>query len=155
MFPQQQHITTYFRCQVKITVDNGCQVWEDYDMENTSTSSVETQSLPFCPLEESGVTNARQHDTVCADCGVAFARKGRQRFCSSPCRQRSYRKGFSHALQLQGKKNQRLNRRNHWAGQRMRDKSFMENLAHLCGPEPSHKIPLGALTLKSFSKEAS
>jgi hypothetical protein len=147
-----------------------------------STAPAESQTLSACPPEKLGVTLCpcgtpftpaskvnrfcssacrqasyrKSFSDVTCDCGVVFTPVSEVNlFCSNACRQRVYRLSPAHRACLLGLKTQRMNRRNHWVGERMRDKSFMENMAHLNGPEPSHKFPLGALTLKSFSKVTS
>jgi hypothetical protein len=122
-------------------------------MQITNTTSVEIQLLPVCKGDISSVTNATDsHNTVCAECGVSFAPKGRQRFCSGVCRQRAYRRSPAHRAQLDGKKQQRMNRRNAWVAQRVRDKAY-GTFPQLSGPEPSFKFPLSSLTLQTFSKK--
>jgi len=180
MFPQQQHITTYFRCQVKITVDNGCQVWEDYDMENTSTSPVETQSLSACPPEKLGVTLCpcgtpftpaskvnrfcssacrqasyrKSFSDVTCDCGVVFTPVSEVNlFCSNACRQRVYRLSPAHRACLLGLKTQRRNRRVYQHREKYRACSIGFD-SRFGGPVNETVPSVGMLNLKNFSKKA-
>jgi hypothetical protein len=93
--------------------------------------------------------------TECAECGATFKSEGKHHlYCSGACRQRAYRKSPAHRVQLNGKKQQRMNRRNAWVASRVRDKAY-GTFPQLSGPEPTFKYPLGALDLKRFSKVAS
>jgi hypothetical protein len=88
----------------------------------------------------------------CADCGFPFATENKQqRFCSSPCRQRAYRKSPAHRAQLDGKKQQRRNRRLYQHQEKYRACSIGFD-SRFGGPINESVPSVGNLDLKQFSK---
>lgn len=118
-------------------------------MPNTNDASTDTPLVS--QSTESGVT--QEHDAVCGDCGATFSAKPHQKFCSSPCRQRAYRKGFSHAKQLQKKKRVRMARRAYHDHEKYRSCSI--GFDGRFGGSVNDAIPsVGQLDLKNFKKES-
>jgi hypothetical protein len=92
---------------------------------------------------------------ACAVCGSSFdPLNGIQRFCSSACRQRAYRQSPAHRAVLDGKKQQRHNRRLYQHREKFRACSIGFD-ARFGGPVNESVPSVGMLDLKRFSRNKS
>jgi hypothetical protein len=113
---------------------------------STSVSNP-VQAPDVCLPEVSGVTTKE-----CAECNSIFEPENKiQRFCSGACRQRAYRRSPAHRAQLNGKKQQRRNRRLYQHQEKYRACSIGFD-SRFGGPINESVPSVGNLDLKRFSK---
>jgi hypothetical protein len=91
--------------------------------------------------------------TECAECGATFKSEGKHHlYCSGACRQRAYRQSPAHRAVLDGKKQQRRNRRLYQHREKFRACSIGFD-ARFGGPVNESVPSVGMLDLKRFSKK--
>jgi hypothetical protein len=116
-------------------------------MQITNTIDLTAQTLDVSSQPELGVTTKE-----CAECGSPFESKGEHHlYCCGACRQRAYRRSPAHRAVLDGKKQQRRNRRLYQHQEKYRACSIGFD-SRFGGPINESVPSVGDLDLKRFSK---